>query len=332
MDLRTTYLGLELAHPLVPSASPLSGDLGKIRRLEDAGAPAIVLFSLFEEQIRAEAHHLHHYLDFGRESFSEATSYFPDLASYEIGPDGYLELIRKAKQATSIPIIGSINCVSLEGWASYARLIQDAGADALELNIYYLPTDPQMPGDAVEAMYSQIVQQVRHQIHIPLAVKLHPFFSSIPHTAFELSVQGVQGLVLFNRFYQPDLDLEALDVIPNLVLSSSHDLRLPLRWTAILFGRTLADLAISSGIHTHLDLLKAMMAGAKVGMIASELLQNGLPRLRQIVDSTRLWMEEHEYESIRQMQGSLSYRHVPDPTDLERANYVKVLRSFRWRG
>jgi dihydroorotate dehydrogenase (fumarate) len=330
MDLSTTYLGLNLKHPVVPSASPLSQSLDGIRRLADAGASAIVMYSLFEEQIEGESHLLDHYLTYGTESFAEALSYFPEMESYNVGPDAYLELIRNAKSAVDIPIIGSLNGVSIGGWMEYARYIQEAGADALELNIYNIATDPMLTGVMVEQIYLDVVHAVCSAVSIPVAVKVGPYFSSFANMAHSLSVVGASGLVLFNRFYQPDFDLEHLTVTPNLVLSGQHELRLPLRWAAILYGRVSADLAITSGVHTHEAVLKGMMAGAKVTMMASELLRNGVQRIGEIVEAMKMWMEVHEYESVAQMQGSMSQQNVAEPAAFERANYMKVLQSWQF--
>lgn len=330
MDLSTTYLGLTLSHPVVPSASPLSQSLDRIRRLEDAGAPAIVMYSLFEEQIEGESHLLDHYLSYGTDSFAEALSYFPEMDSYNVGPGAYLDLIRSAKAAVDIPIIGSLNGSSTGGWVEYARYIQEAGADALELNIYQIATDPHITGAAVEQGVLDVLKAVKAELSIPVAVKVGPYFSSFANMAHRLAKAGADGLVIFNRFYQPDLDLEQLAVTPNLVLSSPHELRLPLRWTAILYGRVAVDLAITSGVHTHEDVLKGLMAGAQVTMMASELLRNGVGRISEIVNGMRRWMEEHEYESVTQLQGSMSQQNVADPAAFERANYMKVLQSWQF--
>jgi len=329
MDLSTTYLGLNLKHPVVPSASPLSQSIEGIQRLADGGAAAIVMYSLFEEQIEGESHLLDHYLTYGTESFAEALSYFPEMDHYNVGPDAYLALIRQAKAAVDIPIIGSLNGVSIGGWLEYARYIQEAGADALELNIYQIATDPMLTSAAVEETYLNIVHAVCAAVSIPVAVKVGPYFSAFANMAHRLSTAGAAGLVIFNRFYQPDFDLEHLTVTPNLILSSQQELRLPLRWTAILYGRIAADLAITSGVHTHEDVLKGVMAGAKVTMMASELLRNGVLRIGEIVAGLEMWMEEHEYESIAQMQGSMSQQHVAEPAAFERANYMKVLQSWQ---
>jgi dihydroorotate dehydrogenase (fumarate) len=329
MDLSTTYLGMKLKHPVMPSASPLSQTLDGIRRLEDAGASAIVIYSLFEEEIEGESHLLDHYLSLGTESYSEALSYFPDLNRYNVGPDAYLRHIQNAKAAVDVPIIGSLNGMSAGGWVHYAREIQNAGADALELNIYFVATDIDATPAEVEERYLNIVRSVKSQVTIPVAVKVGPYFSAFGNMAMRLAEAGADGLVLFNRFYQPDFDLEELRVVPNLVLSSRHELRLPLRWLAILHGRIPADLALTSGVHTHEDVLKGLMAGANVTMMASELLRNGIYRIEETVNALTLWMEEREYESVVQMQGSMSQLKVAEPDAFERANYMKVLQSWR---
>lgn len=327
MDLSTTYMGLPLKNPVVASASPLSETVEGIVGLEEAGASAVVMYSLFEEQINWESQHLDYYLSYGAESFAEAVDYFPDMATFHVGPDAYLDLIRRAKVAVDIPIIGSLNGVSSGGWIEYARKIEEAGADALELNIYYIPTDVDMTGTEVEQMYVDIVTDVRNTISIPLAVKLSPYFSATANMSARLVKAGANGLVMFNRFYQPDFDLEELEVVPNLVLSNANELRLPLRWVSILYGHVEADFAITSGVQTHVDVLKCMMAGAKVSMLASELLRNGVNRIDEILRDMRSWMEEYEYESVEQMQGSMSQRSITEPAIFERANYMKVLQS-----
>lgn len=329
MDLSTTYLGLKLKHPVVPSASPLSQKLDGIRRLEDAGAAAIVMYSLFEEEIEGESHLLDHYLNVGVDSTAEALSYFPDMDRYNVGPDAYLRHLSNAKAAVDIPIIGSLNGVSTGGWVKYARYIQDAGADALELNIYYVPTDLHASAVSVEERYLDIVRAVKAQVSIPIAVKVGPYFSSFANMAWRFAKAGADGLVLFNRFYQPDFDLEQLRVTPNLVLSTRHELRLPLRWLSILYGRVPVDLALTSGVHTEEDVLKGLMAGANVTMMASELLRNGVKRIGEVVDGLRMWMEEREYHSVAQMQGSMSQMNVAEPSAFERANYMKELQSWR---
>jgi dihydroorotate dehydrogenase (fumarate) len=327
-DLSTSYLGLSLKNPLVVSPSPLCQDLGSSRQMEDAGAAAVVLHSLFEEQLTLESQDLDHFLTHGTDSFAEALSYYPDMGQYKLGPDAYLEHIRKAKAAVKIPIVGSLNGVSTGGWISYAKKIEQAGADALELNVYYIPTDPEMSGAQVEQMYADLVRDMRASVKIPVAVKLGPYFSALASMARRLDQAGANGLVLFNRFYQPDFDLEKLEVTPNLVLSRSDELRLRLTWVGILYGRIKADLAITGGVHTAEDAIKSMMAGARVAMMTSALLRNGIPHLKTVLGGVADWMEKHEYVSIRQMQGSMSQKSVAEPAAFERANYMKVLSSY----
>jgi dihydroorotate dehydrogenase (fumarate) len=329
MDLTTTYMGLKLAHPIVPSAGPLSSSLDRIKRLEDAGAPAVVMYSLFEEQIEEESHILDHYLNYGSETFAEAVSYFPDLGRYNVGPDEYLKLIQQAKQAVGIPVIASLNGVSAGGWMRYAALMEEAGADALELNVYHIATDLHVTSAQVEQTYLDVLRDVKQQVAIPIAMKLSPFFSATGDMARRLSESGVNALALFNRFYQPDFDLDTLEVAPHLVLSDSDELRLPLRWVAILYGRIKCNLAITTGVHTHLDALKGIMAGAHVTFALSELLHHGLGRIGEMVRDMRDWMEAHEYVSIAQMRGSMSQQSVANPAAFERANYMKVLQSWR---
>ena len=329
MDLSTTYLGMSLKNPIVPSASPLAESVDNISLMEDMGAAAVVLPSLFEEQLTQESHQLDHYLSYGIESFAEATSYFPDMGTFNTGPDTYLNLVRQAKMAVDIPIIGSLNGVSSGGWITYAQQIEQAGADALELNIYYIPTDIGMPGTEVEQMYVDVVSDVKNSISIPLAVKLSPYFSATANMAYRLAEAGADALVFFNRFYQPDFDLETLEVVPHLVLSSPHEQRLPLRWIAILYGRVPADFALTSGIHTYEEVLKGLMAGASVTMMTSELLQNGISRIKDVLYNLETWLVEHEYESVKQMQGCMSQQHVVEPAIFERANYMKLLKSWR---
>ncbi|MFW5972813.1 MAG: dihydroorotate dehydrogenase-like protein [Bacteroidota bacterium] len=329
VDLSTHYLGLRLSNPLIASASPLSEDLDNIRRMEDAGVAAVVMHSLFEEQIMEESHRLDHYLDYGTESFAEALSYFPDQRTYHVGPDEYLSKITKAKESVDVPIIASLNGVSAGGWTRFAQAIEEAGADALELNVYYIPTSSEMAAHRVETLYRAVVKAVRQHISIPLAVKMGPYFSSPANMIRQVKEDGANAVVLFNRFYQPDLDLETLEVVPRLHLSSSSELLLPLRWTAIVYGRIDVDIAITGGVHTHEDLLKSVMAGANAVMTASELLRNGLTRITDILADVALWMSEREYESISQMRGSMSQKNVKEPTAFERANYMKVLQSWR---
>jgi len=328
VDLSTTYLGLTLKNPLVVSPSPLCEKIDNIRQMEDAGASAVVLPSLFEEQITLESHHLDRYLSHGTESFAESLTYFPDMIDYNLGPDGYLELIRRAKFVVDIPIIGSLNGVSTGGWITYAKKIEEAGADALELNTYYIPTDPELTGAQVEQMYLDLVRDVKASVRIPVAIKLSPNFSAIPNMARRLDQAGADALVMFNRFYQPDFDLENLEVVPSLILSGSYELLVRLTWVAVVYGHIRADLAITGGVHTALDVLKAMMVGARVAMMTSALLTHGIGHLNTVRADLLTWMEQHEYESIRQMQGSMSHRSVANPAAFERANYIKVLSSY----
>lgn len=329
MNLTTKYLDMVLKNPIVASSSPLSHSVDSIRRLEDAGVAAVVMYSLFEEQIGFDSYYVDYHLTQGIDSYAESISYFPDMQSYNVGPEGYLNLIRRAKESVEIPIIASLNGASVGGWTDYATLIEEAGADALELNVYYVPANTNVTGEEVETLYLEILSAVRQAVTIPVAIKLSPFFSSVANMAMRLADHGADGLVLFNRFYQPDFDLENLEVKPRLVLSDSDDLRLPLRWVAILYGRVDADFAITSGIHTSRDVIKGLMAGAKVTMMASELLQNGVRRIGQVLNEVVMWLSEHEYESIMQMVGAMSQKHCPEPAAFERANYMKMLDSYR---
>ena len=331
VDLTTTYLGLKLKNPIVASAAqPISEKLETAKRLEEAGIAALVMYSLFEEQIIHESLELDHYLSAGTDFSREVTSYYPQTGNFTLAPEAYIEAVHKTKKALSIPVIGSLNGVSTGGWIKYARKIEEAGADALELNLYYLATDPAITANELEDSYVTLVGDVCKSIRIPVAVKLSPFLSAIPNIAMRLAKAGAKGLVLFNRFYQPDIDLEALEVVPNLVLSNSNDMRLPLRWIAILYGRIQADLALTSGVHTAEDVLKAMMAGANVSMMTSELLQNGFGRVPAILADIEKWMVDHEYTSIQQMKGSLSQKSVKEPAAFERANYMKILNSYKF--
>ncbi|HNR30796.1 MAG TPA: dihydroorotate dehydrogenase-like protein [Candidatus Hydrogenedentes bacterium] len=327
-NLTTMYLGMKLRNPLVVSPSPLCTSVDNIRRMEDAGAAAVVLHSLFEEQLRQESNHLNENLLQGTDAFAESLSYFPDLSEYRLGPDNYLELIRRAKETVDIPIIGSLNGVSEGGWTEYARLMEEAGADAIELNEYFLPTSPDMSDGQVQAIYEDLVRSVKANVAIPVAVKIAPFFTALPYAAKRLADAGADALVLFNRFYQPDFDLDALEVKPDAVLSGSSTLRLRLRWVAILYGNVPVDLAITGGVHTHEDVIKAMMAGAQVAMMTSALLRNGIGHLTRVRDDLIRWMGEREYDSIEMMQGSMSQRSVPDPAAFERANYMRVITSY----
>jgi dihydroorotate dehydrogenase (fumarate) len=328
VDLRTTYLGMELAHPVVVSACSLGFDPTNLKRMESAGASAIVLPSLFEEQIVHDQMAVHEFYEFTSEKFPEALSFFPEMDDYNTGPEAYLRLVEQAKRSLSIPVIGSLNGTSAGGWTRYAHLIQDAGADALELNIYHLVTDPAIDARAAEARYLELVAEVRKAVSIPLAVKLGPFFSALPHMATRLVDAGADGLVLFNRFYQPDIDLETLRVVSRLVLSTSDEVRLPMRWIAILSGRVKASLAATTGVHTPEDVLKLLLAGADVTMVASALYTHGIDHLRVLVEGVRSWLEEHEYASVAQMKGSVSQANAPDPEAFERANYIRTLVDF----
>ncbi|NTW49239.1 MAG: dihydroorotate dehydrogenase-like protein [Chlorobiales bacterium] len=329
MDLSTSYLGLDLRTPLVVSASPLSQEISNIKRMEDAGASAVVLYSLFEEQIRQEQIALQHHLTEGTESFAEALSYFPEPSAYHLAPQEYLNHIRKAKEAVSIPVIGSINGTEVGDWLHYGKLMEDAGADAIELNIYAIPTNPELSAADVERNYLNILKCLKASVTVPVAVKLSPFFSNTANMAMRLVEAGANGLVLFNRFYQPDIDLESLEVVPHVVLSSSQARRLPMRWIAILYGRIKADLAATSGIHHAQDVLKMLMAGANVTMMCSTLLRNGIDHIRTVEKEMREWMEVHEYEAVRQMQGSMSQKNIADPSAFERAQYMKTLQSYK---
>jgi dihydroorotate dehydrogenase (fumarate) len=328
VDLSTSYLGLSLKNPIVASASPLSKKLDSVRRMEDAGVGAVVMYSLFEEQIVHESLALDHYLNQGTYTYAESLTYFPDMDHYNVGPDSYLELIQRIKQAVNIPVIGSLNGISKTGWIDYAQKIQDAGADALELNMYSVPTDADVSASELEKARIELIREIRGKIHIPLAVKLSPYFTSLPHFAKHCVEAGVNGLVLFNRFMQPDLDIETLDVVPNPQLSTSAELRLPLRWIALLYGRIQADLALTSGVHSAADALKAVMAGANVAMMASELIAHGPERITHILEEMQAWMGEYEYESISQMRGSMSQKAIAEPAAFERAQYMKALTSF----
>ncbi len=329
MDLRTKYMGLELRNPIVPSASPLSENVDGIKRMADAGAGAVVMFSLFEEQLKQEDAMEAQLLNAGTESFAESLSYFPKTTDYHVGPEQYLELINKASQAVDIPIIGSLNGISSEGWKDYARKIQEAGAKGLELNIYYIPTDPKLAGAKVEKQYIENVKAVKAAVTIPVAVKISPYFSSMANMARKLKNAGANALVLFNRFYQPDLDLENLTVLSNLSLSSPSEIRLPLRWIAILHGRVKISLAASRGVHSVQEVVKYIMAGADIVMSTSALLQNGIGFISTLIKDLEQWMEQHEYKSVKQMKGVLSQKSVADPTAFERANYIKILEKYK---
>lgn len=327
-DLRTKYLGLELSSPLVASASALSKKLEHIKQMEDAGLGAVVLFSLFEEQIIHESLALDYFLTRGTETFAEAITYFPELSAYNTGPENYLKLISRAKQSVKIPVIGSLNGISTGGWIKYAKMIEEAGADALELNLYFVTTDPKLTAAELEAAKLQLIADVHKSIKIPLAVKLSPFFTSLPQFAASAVSAGAKGLVLFNRFYQPNLDILKLEVVPELELSDSSDLLLPMRWIAILFDRVQVDYALTSGVHTAVDMVKAIMAGSSVAMTASELVKNGIARAKPMLEEFNQWMDDYGYKSVEQMRGVLSQKSVAEPAAFERANYMKALTLY----
>jgi dihydroorotate dehydrogenase (fumarate) len=331
IDLSTTYLGMTLKSPLVASSSPMCEDVGNIRRMEDAGAAAIVLHSLFEEQIERESDDLDRFIGNASDVSAEAITQFPELTGRVQGPETYLEHLRKCKQAVRIPVIASLNGTTNGGWLKYAKQMEQAGADALELNIYYIPVSAEVSGEQVERRYVELVQAVRQEVRIPVTVKLGPYFSSMANMALKLDAAGASGLVLFNRFYQPDFDLEALEVTPNLTLSSPHELLLRLHWIAVLYGTVKADLALTGGVHSATDVVKAMMAGAKVAMMTSALLKRGINCLDSITTELLIWLGEHEYDSIRQMQGSMSRNAAPQPAAFERVNYMKMLGSYSMR-
>ncbi len=330
-DITTRYLGFTLKSPLVASASPLCESIDNIRRMEDAGIGAVVLPSLFEEQLELESNAVDSDLSRGEESFAESLNYFPDMQTYNAGPEGYLELIRKAKRNVSIPVIASLNGNSSGGWVRYAGLMQEAGADAIELNLYGVVTDPNISSSQVEQDYCELVSQVETSVTIPVAVKLSHFFTAIPYIARRLDEAGADALVLFNRFYQPEFDMESLDVVPKLSLSTQEELLLRLHWIAILYGRIRANLAVTGGVHDASDILKAMMAGANVAMMTSALLRHGIPHASIVLRDLTRWMEEHEYESIAQMRGSMSRQLGPSPKIFERVNYMRVLKSYELR-
>lgn len=331
MDLTTTYLGMTLRTPLVPSASPLSEEIDNIKLMEDNGAAAVVLHSLFEEQLRMESEALDFHLTHGTESFAEALTYFPKVQQFHLGPDEYLNLIRQAKTAVDIPVIASLNGASIGGWVDYAQEMEKAGADALELNIYFIPTDMSQSGEDVEQTYLTIVKAVKTAVKIPVAVKLSPFFSNMANMAKRLDEVGVDGLVLFNRFYQPDIDLAELSVKPNVLLSTPQAMRLPLRWIAILYGHIQASLAATSGVHNAEDVIKMLMVGANVTMMASALMRHGIEHLKVVEQGMCEWMETYEYESVRQMQGSMSQKNVANPSAFERAQYIRALQNYDLR-
>jgi len=328
MDLSTSYLGLKLKNPLVVSAGPLTRSLTGARRLEDAGAGAVVVYSLFEEQINREIHELDMFLWQGTESYAEAVDYLPKPSAFTMEPERYVEHIAAIKEALSIPVIGSLNGVSPGGWLQYARYIEQAGADALELNVYFLPTDPLLPPSEIEEDYLSVLREVKRTVDIPVAVKLAPYFTNVAWLGRKLLKEGADGLVLFNRFYQPDIDLDTLEVVPRVDLSDSSDLRIALRWLAILRSQTDKSLAATGGVHEGTDLIKATLAGADVAMVLASLLRKGPGQIEHILDGATRWLEEHEYTSLGQLRGSMSYANVPQPGVFERANYVKALNAF----
>jgi dihydroorotate dehydrogenase (fumarate) len=328
MDLRTTYMGLSLKNPIVASASPLSEKLDNIKRMEDAGAAAVVMFSLFEEQIKRENAAIEHLITAGTNSFAESLSYFPDFEDYETGPEEYLKLLRQATESVDIPVIGSLNGVTNEGWVDTARMMQEAGASGIELNIYYIPANLYITGREVEQRYLDILKAVKGSVSIPVALKLSPFFSAMGNMARQFDEAGADALVLFNRFYQPDFDLDKLDVKVNLELSTASEIRLPLLWIAVLYGRINASLAATRGVHSPAEAIKYLMAGADAVMTTSALLRQGIEFLTTLVDGLRTWMEDRQYESVQQMKGSMSQINCLDPGAFERANYIKIIESY----
>jgi dihydroorotate dehydrogenase (fumarate) len=330
-NLATTYMGLSLKNPVVPSASPLSRDLEGIKRMEDAGAAAITLYSLFEEQIDREAILTDYILENQKDRYAEMTDFFPEPEFFRRDETEYLELIRKAKEAVDIPVIPSLNGYSEGGWTRYAKLFEEAGADGIELNVYYIPTSHRLTGAQVEALYFNVLRNVKEQVTIPVAMKLSPFFSSIPHIATVLSRSGANGLALFNRFYQPELDIEALSTKRSLTLSTSEEMRLPLRWIAILYGQIDASLALTTGVHTPEDVVKAVMAGADIANVCSVLLQEGVGKIGNLVEGVDLWLESHNYASLHEIKGILSHKESPNPDAFERANYVQLIGAGGFR-
>jgi dihydroorotate dehydrogenase (fumarate) len=327
MNLKTTYLGLNLRTPLVVSASPLSESLDNIRRMEDAGASAVVLHSLFEEQLRADRRDLNHLSLLGTESYPEALSYFPEPGDWLVGPESYLKHIARAKAAVHIPIIASLNGSTPGGWTGFAKEIQDAGADALELNLYSVPTDPDLVSADLEQHDVDVLRAVRVSVKIPVAVKTSPFFTNFAHMAKRFAETGANGLVMFNRFYQPDVEMESLEVAPHVFYSTPMAMRLPLRWIAILHGKLGVSLAATSGIHRGQDALKMLMVGADVTMLCSALMRHGIGHLKVVEEEMTHWMHDHEYESVAQLKGSLSHKNCPDPTAFERAQYLRAVGS-----
>jgi dihydroorotate dehydrogenase (fumarate) len=328
MDLTTRYMGLTLKNPLVASASPLSESLDGIRRLEDNGAAAVVMFSLFEEQITHDSAALEHFMTLGRESFGEAVSYFPEIGDYDVGPRQYLDLIRRATESVDIPIIASLNGISERGWVTFAREMQDAGAHGIELNVYYLPTETFRSGAEVEQQYVDVLSAVKASVSIPVAIKVGPYFSSFADMACQLEEAGADALVLFNRFYQPDFDIETRTVVPSIALSTPAEIRLPLLWIALLYGRVSASLAATTGVHGSVEAVKYLMAGADVVMSTSAVLQQGPPFFARLLAEMTEWMEKKGYASVDQMRGSMSQQSVADSGAFVRGNYIKVLESY----
>ena len=329
LDLSTTDLGIKLANPIMPGASPLVDSLDRVKAMQDAGASAIVMHSLFEEQIDREMKAEYVHLRSHEDVFAEAANFFPESDDYALGPQEYLAHIRRIKETCKLPVIASLNGTQLGGWVEYANLIQQAGADALELNLYYLATDGAISGEEVETDVLEIVRTVKAGVKIPVAVKLSPFFSSVSHMAKEIELNGADGLVLFNRFYQPDIDLDALEVVPKLDLSSPEELRLRLRWLAILFGQVKLPMACTGGVHSAHDVVKAILAGASVVQVVSSLLKQNPAHIRTLLAGLEQWMQEKEYSSVSQMRGALSLQNCPDPAAFERANYLKILQVWK---
>ncbi len=329
MDLRTNYMGLELKNPLVPSASPLSQHVDDIKKMEDAGASAVVMFSIFEEQVRHEEEQLNYQLDAGTESFAESTSYFPDLGEYNVGPEQYIELVRNAVQAVDIPIIGSLNGISNTGWIDYAKRLEEAGVKGIELNVYYIPTALDLDAAAVEGMYLDVLKAVKQAVSVPVAIKLNPFFNAMANTAKKLDDAGADALVMFNRFYQPDIDLDKMEVEAGLKLSTADEMRLPLRWIAILCGNLNASIAATTGVHTGMDIAKYLLAGSDAVMTTSALLKNGIGHIETMLNELTKWMESKEYGSVAEMKGAMSQKSVADPAAFERANYIKALEDYK---
>jgi len=330
MNLTTTYLGLKLKSPPVPSAAqPLTENVENIKRMEDAGAAAVVMHSLFEEQLSLERRELFESMTQGTDSFAEALTFFPEPASFQVGPELYLNNIQKAKESVQIPLIASLNGSTAGGWVEYAKKIEQAGADAIELNIYWIPTDPSLSSIRIEDTYVDILRSVKGQVNIPVAVKLSPFFTNFANMARRLEAAGADGLTLFNRFYQPDMDLESLEVTPNILLSTPMAMRVPLRWIAILRDQVGLSLAATSGIHRATDAIKMLMAGADVTMLCSALLRHGVKHLTTVEHDIRTWLEEHDYESVEQLKGSMSQKNCPDPAAFERAQYMRAVSSYR---